>query len=405
MSRSKEVDPTQVGAGQAFRIVPHEFDEHEGEIDDQDAQAQWEEWGEALKHSESTGSIRAYKLPMTEDGTPDVNSKGSKQIYLGTFEHQQYSFDTLCMHLRKAYMQPGEVMAVRLTAFTPGQRGTKFNRIITLQRSKDENETASGGSDFSALMREMRASQEQQARMMERILAPRAQEVLGPKADYLETATKIAGILSPIIAPALAAWIARPARKSDLGEMVAALASLKDLANGGDGSGSDDNSTTTIIKAVAPGALQLLSQLAANQRPAVVPVTRQRPRLPPAPPQPMAPARATTTATETQSELSPEDNAMLAQLVPQLEQLAALAAQGADPQEVAQLVMETLPDDPEIDERLYAFLNRKVAYMTLFALPAVKPHKEWFERLRFALLAEFETPETEGTPTPQPSQV
>lgn len=82
---------------------------------------------------------------------------------------------------------------------------------------------------------------------------------------------------------------------------------------------------------------------------------------------------------------------MLAQLAPQLEQLATLAEQGADPVEVSKLVMDMLPADENLDRQLYSIIADPEAFKRLTLLaPRMKAHEEWFEKVRVAMVAEFE---------------
>lgn len=88
---------------------------------------------------------------------------------------------------------------------------------------------------------------------------------------------------------------------------------------------------------------------------------------------------------------------MLAQLKPQLDTLAEMAAQGADPAEVAKLVLETLPSTDEVDEQVLKLVSSAESFGRLYILsPAFGQQREWGEKLRLALLAEF--PEEETTP-------
>ena len=406
---------TQVGLGTSFHLVPTGEMGDEGEAVDLDAEQAWDEWGEALRNAESSGLVRVYKIPFDQDGNPLVNTKGARQVHLGSWEHQQYSFDDLCAMLRVKFMRPGETMAIRIAGITPGERGVKFNRILTLQRDATEAPTAAhGGSEVQNVLRAMQETQAQTAAMMERILSPRVE--MGPSGQWLDTLTKVLGATAPIIAPALAALISRPKPKSEIGELISAMAALKDMAAGGDGSGNAEESTTLgIIKAVAPGALQLFTALATQQQAALVSrtqttarrlppnaATARRPDQQPIPTAPAADVPAESAAAldtmseSTVPETSSENTAMLAQLKPQLEQLAELAAQGADPKETAKLVMDLMPSSAEMDDQLYKLVETPDNFARRALLSAkVREYREWFEALRVAILAEFEPDKTD----------
>lgn len=86
---------------------------------------------------------------------------------------------------------------------------------------------------------------------------------------------------------------------------------------------------------------------------------------------------------------------MLAQLAPQINELASLAEQNADPAEVAKMVMDLLPQNDQVDQQLYNIVSNQASFARLLMLaPKSKPFGEWFERLRVALLAEFSDDET-----------
>jgi hypothetical protein len=383
----------EIGMGQAFNLVPADVENGEPEHLDPDSEQDWDEWGQALKMAEASGTVRVFKIPTGVDGQPDFNSKGSRQIQCGSFMHSQYSFDDLCALIKKDYMRAGETSAFRFMGFTPGQRGVRFNRVVTLMKTGSASSTiengGGGASELGTILQAIQVQQNQTAQMMERILTPRESQ-----SNALETFTKTAAVLGPILAPVLAAWISKPARRTELGEMITAISALKDMANGGDGNGgNDDNSTLGLIKALAPVAGQLFQAM--NQQRQAVPVMRQprrRLQAPPAP-QPVAPP-----SPPPQIELSPEDKKVLAQLLPQLEQLAALAAEGANAAETAKLVMESLPEDAALDEQLYNFLSNDRAYNAIFAVkPVLQQHRPWFDALRAGMLAEYTGPEEEET--------
>lgn len=183
---------------------------------------------------------------------------------------------------------------------------------------------------------------------------------------------------------------------------------LKGLTGDGGGDG-DESSTASIIKAVAPEGLKLLTAMAQNQSHpqmrAVPPRRGPRPvdatvrSIPPQPVQtpPQAAPQPTPAPAPQSSPVSPpaKEDAMLAQLKPQLDTLAQLAQQGADPAEVAKLVLSTLPTTDEVDEQIYNLVADPAAFTRLLILsPALAQQAEWAERLRLAILVEFSEEET-----------
>lgn len=378
-------------------------------MEDEDIESAWDDWTEALKGSDGGGMVRAYKVPQDENGNPLTNAKGAKQTYLGAWPHQAYDFDSLLQMITQRFLRPGESCFVRLTGVRAGSGGLQFNKIVSLQRDSTAPETASGsGGDLGAVMQAVQKMNEQNALLMERLTTRNEPP---PKDNTAVMEVVKASI--PVLGTVLAAWIGRPAQKSDLGELITALGKLKGFVGDGKGGGDDsDDSTLGIVKAIGPHALQLLTALAQRQ-PQPVPAPRRipsrqlpPPRAPISAPQPSAENGGATAATastaphSTTSQPSTENEQMLAQLAPQLAQLAELASRNEDPAEVAKLVLGVVPE--EYDDQLYNLISDAQAFGRLALLsPELKPHKEWLERLRVSMLAEYE-PDNAPSPAPAP---
>lgn len=385
-------------------------------LDDADVETAWDEWGESLRTSDTGGKVRAYKLPQDEHGNPLTNAKGAKQTYLGAWEHQAYDFDSLLQMLTRKFLRPGESCYVRLTGVRSGSGGIQFNKIVCLQRDATAEDAPTGmGGDLSAVMQAVQKMNEQNAALMERLTA---RNEPAPR-DPLVKEIALASI--PVLGTVLAAWIGRPAPKSDLGELITALGKLKGFVGDNKSGESDDDSPVSIIKAIGPQALQLLNTLA-QRNPQPLPAARRIPAQPVPPRRIQNPADSTATQTPAgeggtsqapakparptaQTPSTQEAETMLAQLAPQLSQLAAMAENNEDPVEVAKLVLDSIPDDENIDAQLYAIISDEKAFGRLMLLaPQLKPHKEWFEKLRVALLAEFDAEGEESTtPSPTPA--
>lgn len=366
---------------------------------DPDSELSWDDWIESLKGSEHPGLVRAYRVPLDADGNPSV-VKGSRQILLGTWPHQQFSYDDLISKIKVEFLKPGETAAIRFAGTQPGRRGVIFNKIVTVQRAADggASTTVAGNSpDTIGLLRAFQEATSANQAMMERFLSARDVTPSKPIGDSVKDWL---AILSPLLAPVLLAVVNRPKEKSDLEGLIGAVLKLKGLAEDGKGGADDDSSTMSIIKAVAPEGLKLLTVLAQNQQPRAVPGAMRRipsRRMPPPieqQPKAAEPAPIPTPQTAT------ENDPMLAQLKPQLDTLAEMAANGTDPAEVAKLVLETLPSTDEVDEQVLKLVSSPESFARLYLLsPAFALQQEWGEKLRLALLAEFPEEESGTAPT------
>lgn len=357
-------------------------------VGDTDSELAWDEWIDALKNSDATGTIRAHRLPVDADGNPMLG-KGSRQIYLGSWPHQLYAFDDLLAKLTKEFLKPGETAHIKLTGTTPGHRGVMFSRIVTLQKADAPVDNGSTGSEtVGQLFKLLQESQDRQLTTVQQLMTS-APAPTAPGRGGMEIVKDIFAIITPLAAPVIAAYIARPpAPKSDLGELLNAMMQMKDFISGTTSNDSEDSTTVGIIKAVAPALPQLLQLLSQNQQPHAPVVRRQlpRPTVDPSRPSSMvsSPSPPLVTPPVGASEIDP----VLAQLKPQLDQLAQLAEQQADPAEVAKLTVSMLPEG--FVEQLANIVQDPQAFSRLSLLsPDLKKHGVWFESLRVALEAEL----------------
>lgn len=360
---------------------------------DPDSEQSWDEWIDALKNADTAGVIRAHRLPVDADGNPMLG-KGSRQIYLGSWPHQLYTFDDLLAKLTKEFLKPGETAHVKLTGTAPGHRGVMFSRIVTLQKADGPVDPASNnGETIGQLFKVLQESQDRQLATLRDLMAPNPAPA-APGRGGMEIVKDIAAIMAPILGPAIAAYIARPALpKSDMGELLNVMVQMKEFVSGTSPSESEDSTTLGIIKAVAPALPQLLQIL--SHQPAAPPVVA-RPRLP-RPPMPTVDLSKPSSIPQSSNAPTTEVDPVLAQLKPQLDQLAQLAEQNADPIEVAKLTLQMIP--PDFQDKLAEIVADPAGFARMAVLsPELKKHSTWFESLRKALEDElFEKEE-------QPSQ-
>jgi hypothetical protein len=254
-------------------------------------------------------------------------------------------------------MQPGELAHIRVTGRRSGSRGILFNRIVPVQRESGAAHGANsdGTGNVLGVIQAMQTQSRQTAEMLERVLTGQRMGDLTTHKPASDSVKEWLGILGPILAPVLLKWMERPAPKSDLEGLIGAMVKLKDLTGDGGGSnGEDENTTLGIVKAVAGPGLQLLNTLAQNRAGSGVSQIPGPRRVRPIPQSIAAPQAVSVPASPgnppggvsaeppkptpgAPSVPSPpmETDKMLAQLAPQLNQLATLAELGADPAEVA----------------------------------------------------------------------
>lgn len=363
-------------------------------LEDADTESAWDAWQEDLKTSGTGGKVRVYKVPSDDEGNPRTNAKGAQLTYLGAWEHQQYGFDEMCAMLTQKFLAPGETCYVRMIGLRAGARGIQFNRYVQLQRDATDSNANAPQTQFDAVVRAMQDTQRQTAEMVQRLSAPPV--VTAPESRSLISPELKEVLIAciPVMGTIVGALIQRPKPQSDMATLIEAMGKMKEFISGESSSASDD-STVSIVKAVAPGALQLLATLTANRQP----VPPRAPRRLPAPG--TAPTRITvaqpTPAPVTQPTPAPiptvpanplESDPMLAQLQPQLETLAQIAETNADPAEVAKLVLDSVPES--FDEKLWQLISDPSRFNRLFILaPKLNTHKEWMEKLRVALVAEY----------------
>ncbi len=370
---------------------------------DADTEQAWNGWFDAIQNAEAQGKIRVMKVPTNEDGSPNLTSKG--QIQLLTAPHDQYDFDELCNIIRRDHMEPGETMCVRIMGFREGVKGFEFNRIIMIKRGKSQAPQEQANSQLGEVLRAMQASQESQATLMREMLKP---PEVKPQPTFMETFAQMAGIIGPIAAPIIAAYIARPAVKptNDLGMLMDAMLKLKDITSGNTQSeNGEDNSMLGIVKAVAPAGLQLLNTLASQQRqgpqaiqaPAVMAPPKQLPK--PVPANAIQPNDVALSGEVTQKSEIEGTPPMMLKLKEMLGELVTLCDAKQSPSDVAELTLSMLPE--EYDDPLFDLVSDPDKFSKLKMLNAgiATPERApWFEQLRQELFNRMVEPEVPPAP-------
>lgn len=377
--------------------------DHNGliQIGDRDSEIAWDDWIQGLRESEGTGTVTAFKLPVDAEGNPS-QGRGTRQARLGSWPHMLFTLEELSDKIIKGFLKPGETAHVRFVGTQPGTRGTIVQKIVTLSRSSTEPEHEN---EFASAMKITQEALDRQAQMMERLLVrdvapqPQRNALISPELKEVLIACM------PVVGTIVGALIQRPKPKSDMTELLGALSSMKEFISG-ESSSKDEDTTLSIVKAVAPGAMQLLTTLAAQRQPNAAPrrvIARPVPGTQPIRlnvPAPAMSQSAVLTPSPSQPAKEVENDPMLAQLAPQLETLAQIAETNADPTEVAKLVLDSVPES--FDEKLWELISDPMRFNRLFILaPKLKSHAEWMEKLRVALVAEY----TDDLPVTNESEI
>lgn len=366
---------------------------------DDDVEQAFDEWKKGFEDSESPGTIRAFRIPLDEQGRASHSASG--QIRLGTWPVDMFDFDTLCDKLKREFMPPGDnLMAVRLIGTLAGKAGVRFNKIVTLQRPNSLDPPGTVPKDGMAeVMRSMQDSNERMMRLFQEMRGPvPAEGNTGGMSSMMQTVAMMRVLTEPMtqmMAPMMAAMAGRPLPAvtpgSSMKEMIETMMLMDKFMGrrgGGGGDGEPDwMKLTTAVTGVAKPLLEMAAarqlegtrtrkSLAAPAGPAPPAVTPQpfQPVAPPAAnPTPIAPVGVRPVAPSGGVDLSrpsplpagslaqgadiavpssqlPQGNStMFAEYKKQVDALVDVARTGADPVAVADAFFEqtmmALPDD------------------------------------------------------------
>ena len=356
---------------------------------DNDIEDSFDDWREGLKNTSQSGTVRAYRIPVDDNLVPNGSAKN--QILLGSWPVDQYSMEELCQKLKREFMQPHErFMGLRLIGTMSGERGIRFNKLVTVQRPNEEAAPrASGGESVTEMLR---AISENNARMMA-VFENRLSQPAQPPPAQNETITMVATLMG---AMGQFMQAVKPATSTggmgSLKEMVEVMTMLNDM-RGDSGGGGDDNGLAGIVKALAPMAGPVF-QLAANAQTANIEAARRAPqrRALPAPAVAPAsgPAPAARPAPPVQAPVNPAPQVpnntgepMLAELSATVAALVQIAEAGTEPIDAANLFFDEtllpLPDNGY--EQMCTFVADPNAINKLGMLnKGVAAHREWFEK-------------------------
>jgi len=386
------------------------------DMDDPDTAADFDTFADEMRQSESADAwITVTRVPMDAQGNPRANTKHSSHLF-----QEPLGANTvvdIIERIRRDFMTPGEKGMFRVIGSQKGRQGIKFNKLLTIERGKEKGEAA-GNDSFSQVMRAMQESQRLADERAERMISALTTRV-SPGADPIDQMTKMMTAMGAMMGPMMAVMAGRPMTPTpdptdSLVKLATTMKTLNGMFGGGAGTEAEDTSSlASIVKAIAPmagPALQLMVEgkrgenLRLARQPKLAAPAKVAPKVIPAAPKgsetpkaaPGAPATADATS-NVETPLTPEEqeikNMELAELKKNLDTVVDLCESGRAPEQVAKLVLAAVPQ--EKDEEFLALLDDD-DYVNNMALlnPRVEPHREWFEKLRGALLAEYEPDNT-----------
>lgn len=400
-----------------------------------DVDAAFDEWRDSLESGEEPGKIRAYQIPLDERGNPIATAKN--QIRLGTWPIDLYGFDELCTMLIRDFMPAEKVLAVRLLGTKAGRAGLQFNKVVVLRAPKfnsaDANGAAPPGESLAGLMKTIQDANERTLALVQSMRPPAQPDNSVERLIAMSQAMNqpMVAMLSAIV-PALAGrGGGGDGGLGNLGAVVDLATKIADLRGGG-GDESTGNDIVDAIKAIVPiakPALEAIPSILAQRQtmgqpvagvPALTGPPQGTPRPQPAgavPPRPVAPPPPPPGSVPTQApaplvgvkpapqmtDIPSGDQEMLAQLMPQIDALVAMAERGSPADAAADLIFDQyimdLPETPNdvLFEKVASLLTgpNLINQAAVFN-PKVLAHEQWFRQFQQRIVARYDQEEKEA---------
>src|SRR5262245_11706726 len=332
--------------------------------------------------AERMGELRVGKLKLGKDGTPTVNTKGQ---HCFACPIDQFTYSGLLEHIRNRF--GGGLY--RVVGIEQGKRGLQFNRLIEIaeelpsQKPGESSHLQNPSNVFESVGRLMAESAARTEALIGRLTETRPAAV-----DPMDGLQKMATVFATMMGV-----VQKPAGNTgaELLVQLETFDKIKSLFGGGEGKGDGGGGENgaefmDVIKAgiqsfgPALGALASQRMQQPSQPAAALPPPQPYPAfVPPHVPQP-----------QPQPAAAPAGNdPMQAQLKSQVDILVSNAKNGADPAQLADLILRMTPDD-KIDD-LGNMLDAPDMVDKMAALnPEVQNYRDFFEKLRAALLALLE---------------
>lgn len=357
--------------------------------------------------------ITVNRIPMDAEGNPLPNSKAIGHLFtapLGTVSKVD-----ILTRARKFIRTGHTSIMVRVTGTRKGHRGALFHKIFMVERENEQpDEKKDSGSTtelFKLIQENQRIADERNQQFQERLLSMQANALtvrapVAPPVDPMETMVKMMGAMGAMMGammngrPMGAPAVAPPDPMDQMTKMFVVMQKFNGMMNG-EPMEEESESIGSIVKTVAGVVGPALQLFAANKQ-AEVARLAHTPRRIAARAQDQAtaatppPAATASPAANADPITPPQENQLteaqkmeLDQLRKQLGTVCDLAESGKKAEDVAKLVLKTLPQ--EQDDQFFELISDD-SFVDNCALleDRVTKNRAFFEALRAALLAEYE---------------
>ena len=399
-------------------LVPVDGDEIPGDVSEQ-----WEEFEKFRDEADSADkgmTVWVYRIPTDARNNP-ISNTDTRLLFTSPIDAVD-SLPALFSRIKKEYMPRGYGVGMFRIMIRQNQgRGVKWMKVYTLEKGALDDDpipvTDPTAPKSDPAMAIVAAAMDRQTAMIERLMNERggAQPIVNPMEQTQQMVTMITSIAGILVNRPVAAGGAVPT----IAEQISGVREIMKLGKelGGDGLGalgeSEEQGLTGILKSVAPIAELLKTMIErAPARPPIAPPRLAGPGVRRAPPASAAPihgaggpvnAPGTATGVPHAEKVAANENlahymhnrhgdqAMLLKVTEITNDLITLhETQGADPASLGAALVPMIP--AEIEDRLLDLLESNNWFEKLCAFNArVKDHRAFFEGVRTAVLAEYES--------------
>lgn len=364
---------------------------------DADQQRSYDDFRNDLAGAESGYVVWVFKNPEDKEGNPAHKGKLENMF---TAPVDKYSMDEICQIVRDDWMDENDKKWLIRIQVREGST-IRLNKLQIVRKAG--NASARTQSQMAEMMAEVRRTiSEIENRVASRVAAV---PTVAPQFDMLALMKFMQDSASQnmqTLAVLISALKPTNSGSNDILTMVKTMGEIKNFAGDLVPSVSDSgDSAMGTIKALSPFAVLLAEVLKKNNGDAprverkALPSPNAGPAVsapdphavtPDAPAPQVPPAAAPATVLPAQPTEAQAN--MITELRTQLGALAEIAVNKPDAKEVAATLLPMLPT--EMDDMIYDTLSAENWFERLtFIQPAIKPHREWMQQVRDAILESY----------------